>query len=73
MRAHQSFSVVLSDQYWEIYLTVKHVSEIMVLIAQLVISTAIKHYDNYVPRVLQTTGTIGTGVQIGKAPVPSRR
>ena len=71
MRAHKSFSVVLSDKYWEIYLFIKHFSEIMVLSAQLVISTAIKHYD--VPRVLQTSGAVGTGVQIGKVPVPSRR
>jgi hypothetical protein len=32
----------LSDKYWDWYITIKHVSEILVLVSQLAISTAIK-------------------------------
>jgi hypothetical protein len=41
----KSFSVVLSDKYWDWYITIKHVSEIVVLVSQLAISTAIKTVD----------------------------
>jgi hypothetical protein len=37
--------VVVKDKYWDWYIAVKHVSEIIVLISQLLISTAIKTYD----------------------------
>lgn len=42
---NKSFSVVIYDKYWDWYIGVKHVSEIIVLVSQLLISTAIKTYD----------------------------
>ena len=60
MRARRSFSVVLNDSYWEAYLLIKHTSEVAALLCQLVISTAIKHYD--VPRALLGAQT---GVGLG--------
>jgi hypothetical protein len=42
---NHSFSVVIKDKYWDWYIAIKHVSEIVVLISQLLISTAIKTYD----------------------------
>ena len=37
--------MVVNDRYWDWYIAVKHISEIIVLISQLLISTAIKTYD----------------------------
>ena len=37
--------MVINDKYWDWYIGIKHVSEIIVLISQLMISTAIKTYD----------------------------
>lgn len=42
---NHSFAVVIKDKYWDWYIAIKHVSEIVVLISQLLISTAIKTYD----------------------------
>lgn len=46
MTERHSFSVIISDKYWSIYIAIKHVSEIVVLTLELLISTAIKTYDN---------------------------
>ena len=41
---------MLSDKYWNWYIFIKHGSEIIVLLSQLIISTAMKSYDT--PRLL---------------------
>lgn len=41
----QSFSVLLSDRYWTLYIALKYGSEVLVLTTELIISTAIKSYD----------------------------
>ena len=46
MRSKNSISVIIDDDYWLLYVTVKHSTEVLVLVLELVISTAIKSYDN---------------------------
>ena len=41
----QSFSVILSDSSWDIYIGLKHSSEVVVLALELIISSVIKSYD----------------------------
>ena len=37
--------MVVYDKYWDWYISIRHTSEIIVLVSQLMISTAIKTYD----------------------------
>jgi hypothetical protein len=46
---NKSLSVAVSDRYWDWYIFIKHASEIVALVSQLVISTAIKNYSGYRP------------------------
>lgn len=41
----RSFSVLISDSYWDDYILIKHSTEIVCLLLQLMISTAMRRYD----------------------------
>ncbi|KAJ1428534.1 hypothetical protein B484DRAFT_396760 [Ochromonadaceae sp. CCMP2298] len=45
MRDKHSFSVLISDKWWTVYIGAKHACEVLVLTLELIISTAIKSYD----------------------------
>jgi len=42
---HHSYSVLISDAYWNWYILVKYLSEIVLLILELIISTVITSYE----------------------------
>lgn len=46
MRKSNSLSVLMSDKYWNIYILTRHISEIIVLSLELLISTPLKQYSN---------------------------
>eukprot|EP01034_Spumella_vulgaris_P024359 gene24359-30688_t len=72
MKDQHSFSVVISDRYWSLYVLLKHSSEVVVLGLELAISTAIRAYDttgvnqrhnqpNTTTSGLQQSGVQGSG------------
>mmetsp|Transcript_20461 Transcript_20461/g.34253 ORF Transcript_20461/g.34253 Transcript_20461/m.34253 type:complete len:407 (+) Transcript_20461:112-1332(+) len=44
MRQNHSFSVIVTDRYWSLYIIAKHACEVLVLTLEMVISTAINSY-----------------------------
>eukprot|EP01041_Mallomonas_annulata_P007316 gene7316-14914_t len=41
-KQNQNFNIILSNKYWDLYINIKHWSEVVVLVLELLISTAIK-------------------------------